>query len=151
MVGLKVSFKSRGSMKELTMEKELSIGEMATRAGVKSSTLRYYESIGLLPAAKRISGQRRYREDTLQLLRVLQLAQNAGFTLAEMQMLVHGFAPGTPPAARWQELASKKLIELDTQLERIKHMQGILNTALACGCLRLEDCAPMNAGELCQS
>jgi MerR family regulatory protein len=64
MVGLKVSFKSRGSMKELTMEreltmeKELSIGEMATRAGVKSSTLRYYESIGLLPAAKRTSGQR---------------------------------------------------------------------------------------------
>jgi MerR family transcriptional regulator, redox-sensitive transcriptional activator SoxR len=138
-------------MKVLSMGKELTIGEMAVRAGVKSSTLRYYESIGLLPAAKRTSGQRRYQEDTLQLLRVLQLAQDAGFTLAEMQTLVHGFAPGTPPAVRWQELASKKLVELDVQLERIKHMQDILHTALECGCIRLEDCAPTNDGEPCQS
>jgi MerR family transcriptional regulator, redox-sensitive transcriptional activator SoxR len=134
-----------------SMGKELSIGEVATRAGVKTSTLRYYESIGLLPTAKRISGQRRYQEDTLQLLRVLQLAQDAGFTLAEMQTLVHGFASHTPPAARWQELASKKLAELDAQLERIKHMQGILHIALECGCLRLEDCAPTNDGESCPS
>jgi MerR family transcriptional regulator, redox-sensitive transcriptional activator SoxR len=121
--------------------KELSIGEIAKQAGLKSSTLRYYESIGLLPKAERVSGQRRYQEDTLQLLRVLQLAQNAGFTLTEMQTLVHGFAPDTPPAARWRELASKKLLELDAHIERIKHMKDILRAALECGCLRLEDCA----------
>ncbi len=129
--------------------KELSIGQIATKAGVTASTVRYYESIGLLPVAKRSSGQRRYQEDTLQLLRLLHMGQEAGFTLNELQTLVHGFTPETPPAARWKKLASKKLLELDEQVNKIKHMQGILQNALACGCLRLEDCVSSTAEGLC--
>jgi MerR family transcriptional regulator, redox-sensitive transcriptional activator SoxR len=131
--------------------KELSIGQLATKSGMAASTLRYYESIGLLPKAKRSSGQRRYQEDSLQLLRLLQMAQEAGFTLSEMQTLVYGFTPDTPPAARWKKLASEKLLELDQQVNKIQHMQSILQNALACGCLRLEDCVSAKGTELCQS
>jgi MerR family transcriptional regulator, redox-sensitive transcriptional activator SoxR len=120
---------------------ELAIGDVARRAGIRPSALRYYESIGLLPAPKRVNGRRRYDESTVQMLKVVQLAQNAGFTVAEIQTLLHGFAPDTPPAARWQPLARKKLRELDALIERAQQMKHVLETGLNCGCLRLEDCA----------
>ena len=120
---------------------ELAIGEVARQAGIRPSALRYYESIGLLPQPKRVSGRRRYDERTIQMLKVIQLAQQAGFTVAEIQTLLHGFAPDTPPAARWKPLARQKLRELDAMIERAQHMKHILETGLNCGCLRLEDCA----------
>ena len=120
---------------------ELAIGEVARRAGIRPSALRYYESIGLMPAPRRVSGRRRYDESTVRMLKVVQLAQHAGFTVAEIQTLLHGFAPDTPPAARWQPLARKKLSELDALIERAQQMKRVLETGLNCGCLRLEDCA----------
>jgi MerR family transcriptional regulator, redox-sensitive transcriptional activator SoxR len=120
---------------------ELPIGEVARRAGIRTSALRYYESIGLMPAPKRLNGRRRYDESTVQMLKVVQLAQHAGFTVAEIQTLLHGFAPDTPPAERWDPLARKKLRELDALIERAQQMKHILETGLHCGCLRLEDCA----------
>ncbi len=129
---------------------ELAIGEVAQRAGIRPSALRYYESIGLLPAPKRVSGQRRYTEGTVQLLKVVKLAQEAGFTVAEIQTLLHGFAPDTPPAARWQPLARQKLQELDALIARTQMMKKILETGLNCGCLRLEDCAIVLEKGCCQ-
>ena len=120
---------------------ELAIGEVARRAGIRPSALRYYESIGLLPQPRRVSGRRRYDQSTVQMLKLVQLAQHAGFTVAEIQTLLHGFAPDTPPAARWQPLAQRKIAELDALIERAQQMQAILRAGLNCGCLRLEDCA----------
>ena len=120
---------------------ELAIGDVARRAGIRPSALRYYESVGLLSAPKRVNGRRRYDESTVQMLKVVQLAQQAGFTVAEIRTLLHGFAPDTPPAARWQPLAQHKIAELDALIERAQQMKRILETGLNCGCLRLEDCA----------
>ena len=79
---------------------DLAIGEVARRAGIRPSALRYYESIHLLPAPRRVGGRRRYGENTIQMLKVIQLAQQAGFTVAEIQTLLHGFAPDTPTWGR---------------------------------------------------
>src|SRR2546427_403182 len=128
---------------------DLAIGEVARRAGIRPSALRYYESIGLMPAAKRVNGRRRYDESTVQMFKVVQLAQHAGFTVAEIQMLLHGFSPDTPPAARWRPLARKKLRELDGLIARAQQMKRVLEKGLNCGCLRLEDCATVLAEEGC--
>ena len=120
---------------------ELAIGEVARRVGLRPSALRYYESIGLLPAPKRVGGCRRYDERTVQLVKVVQLAQAAGFTIAEIQRLLHGFAPQTPPAARWQQLAPAKLRELDALIARTQTMKQLLKVGLNCDCVRLEACA----------
>lgn len=119
---------------------ELTIGEVARQIGLRPSALRYYESIGLLPASRRVNGRRRYDESILQRLALLQLAQRAGFTMAEIQTLFHGFAPDTPPATRWQELAQKKMGELDSLIARAQQMKHFLEGGLRCQCLRLEDC-----------
>src|SRR4051812_14362248 len=122
------------------MIEDLAIGEVARRAGIQPSALRYYESIGLMPAPTRVNGRRRYNDQTVQMLKVVQLAQSAGFTVAEIQTLLHGFAPDTPPAARWQPLARQKLAQLDALMARIQQMKQVLESGLHCGCLRLEDC-----------
>lgn len=82
-------------MAKQTSTNYLSIGEVAARAGVRTSALRYYESIGLLPAPRRINGRRAYEATILQQLAILQLAQKAGFTMNEIDELLHGFAADT--------------------------------------------------------
>jgi MerR family transcriptional regulator, redox-sensitive transcriptional activator SoxR len=119
---------------------ELTIGELAQRAGVRTSALRYYESIGLLPAPRRANGRRRYDSSSVQMLAVIQLAQQAGFSIAEIQTLFYGFSAETMPAERWRPLAEHKLGEIDALIARAQHMKQILETLLKCGCLRLEDC-----------
>lgn len=98
---------------------ELTIGEVARRAGMAPSTLRYYEQRGLLPTPQRRNGQRRYTTAVVQHLMLIKLAQQAGFTLADIETLVHGFATDTPLSTRWRALAPQKLIALDAQRVQI--------------------------------
>jgi MerR family transcriptional regulator, redox-sensitive transcriptional activator SoxR len=118
----------------------LSIGAVAAQVGIRTSALRYYESIGLLPAPKRINGRRCYEESILQRLALVQLAQKAGFTMNEIHELLHGFSTETLPAERWQTMAHKKLAEIEQMVARAQQMKQILEMGLRCGCLRLEDC-----------
>ena len=63
--------------------------------------------------------------------------------MAEIKRLVTGFTPGTMPAARWRELATRKLAEVDAMLARAERMRAVLRVALDCGCFRLEDCGAL--------
>lgn len=123
----------------------MSIGEVARRAGVEPSAIRYYESLGLLPEPPRTGGKRRYDASVLDWLSLIALARAAGFTMAEIGELVSGFEPGTPPAKRWQAMATRKLAELEALVARVDRMRGVLQLALKCGCLRLEDCGHLLA------
>ncbi len=131
-----MNFMSRGLKMQI-----FAIGEIARQAGIATSTIRYYERIGLLPPCKRVSGKRRYDASVLQKLGVIRLAQQAGFTIAEIQTLVHDFPTDTPPSERWAALAGSKLTELDAMIERAQRMKSLLETTLNCHCESLEQCA----------
>lgn len=119
----------------------LPIGEVARRAGVRTSTIRYYESVGLLPEPQRVSGgHRRYDASILELLAVLRMAQQAGFTIAEMHLLVAGFEASTPASERWQSLAQTKLKEVEAIIAHAQQTKRILERFLQCGCLHLGEC-----------
>jgi MerR family redox-sensitive transcriptional activator SoxR len=122
----------------------LSIGEVAARAGLRTSAIRYYERAGLLPAPERRAGRRRYDAGVLDLLRAIEVSKQAGFTLAEIRRLLAGFDAATPPSERWRQLAEAKIEELDLLAERIDGMRALLRRGLECGCLRLEDCELLN-------
>lgn len=127
----------------------LTIGEVGTRAGLRPSAIRYYEKLGLLPRATRVGGKRRYDASVFEWLSLIALAREAGFTMAEVKRLVKGFTPGTAPAARWRELATRKLDEIDVMMQRAERMRAVLRVALDCGCFRLEDCSTLlDAGAL---
>ena len=64
---------------------EMSIGEVAEIAEVATSTLRYYEDIGLISATRRVNGRRRYAPEILPVLALIQLAKDSNFTLDEIK------------------------------------------------------------------
>jgi MerR family transcriptional regulator, redox-sensitive transcriptional activator SoxR len=120
---------------------ELTIGEIARRAGVASSTVRYYERIGLLPEPVREHRQRRYDESVLGKLGFIGVAKSAGFSLDEIKELMNGIDDGDGMANPMRSLSSRKLDEVEALLERTKAMKGWLEVAKECGCLSPSECA----------
>ena len=120
---------------------ELTIGEVARRAGVATSSIRYYERIGLLPEPERVSGQRRYRTEVLGKLGFIGVAQSAGFKLAEIGELIEGVDSTRGMAAQMRTLSTRKLDEVEALLERTRAMKGWLEVAQQCGCASPAECA----------
>ena len=119
----------------------LSISEVARQVGLRPSAIRYYEELGILPPAERISGQRRYDRTVLYRLAVVQRARQAGFALDEIRTLFFGFQEGTRAEARWRKLADRKLAELNAIAKHIKSMELLLKRMKAkCHCKTLEVC-----------
>ena len=115
------------------------IGEVAEQAGVKTSLIRYYEEIGLLPEPERISGQRRYEPTILRRLTIIDVAQRAGMSLDEIKVLVdHG---SEPVSTQLRELAERKLPEIDALIEHAQQVRLWLDTATGCSCTSIDDCA----------
>jgi DNA-binding transcriptional MerR regulator len=104
MLELKGRFKSRRLLWE--MRNEMKIGALANRTGIKASAVRYYEKRGLLVAPHRISGQRRYSDDTVQRVLLIRFASDMGFTLGEIKLFLSGLRDKTPVGGRWRKLAT---------------------------------------------
>jgi MerR family redox-sensitive transcriptional activator SoxR len=118
-----------------------SIGDVAGKAGIRASAIRYYERKGVLPSPSRTNGRRQYYDDTiLKQLAVLQLATQAGFTIREIKSLFRDFAPDVPASARWRRMADGKLRELEESLRRTELMRSMVRGMLKCGCATLEQC-----------
>lgn len=118
----------------------MTIGDVAKEAGIRTSAIRYYEEIGLVPEADRVRGQRRFDASVLVRLRVIRAAQDLGFTIAELRELFANDQVGIPASQRWNILATRKMTELGTLIERARQMRALLDESLKCGCLRFEDC-----------
>jgi len=123
----------------------MTIGELAGRAGVKPSTIRYYESLGLLPEPERESGQRRYGEETLRLLDLIDVAKRAGFSLEETGVLLATREDGAPLHPRLRELAQRKLPEVEALIGSAEAMRSWLLRASDCSCPTLDICALFDA------
>ena len=124
-------------------ELNLTIGEVASRAGLRSSAIRYYEDIGVLPRPGRTHGHRRYAPRVFQQLAFIQLAQQAGFSMAEIQALVSGFDENAPLGVLWRTLAEQKLTELEVLIARAQGMKRFLEEGIRCQCLNLDECIPL--------
>jgi MerR family redox-sensitive transcriptional activator SoxR len=118
----------------------LTIGEVAERAKINVSAIRFYERNGLLPKAERISGQRRFSADTVRRLGVIEVAKQAGFSLDEVGVLLDSVDQGAPAYEQLQALAARKLPEIDALLERAQAMHDWLTIASDCGCESLASC-----------
>lgn len=118
----------------------MTIGEVAERADLAASTLRYYESAGLLPAPERVNGRRRYREDVFRRLTAIKVAREAGFTISEVRTLLGSVEEGEPISVRWREMARQKLRDVEALIERAQGMKRLLEEGLECGCVSFDDC-----------
>ncbi len=127
----------------------ITIGQLAARAGVATSALRFYEDAGLLPPATRTSGnQRRYHRDALRRVAFVRSAQRVGLTLDEIRAALATLPDGrTPTPADWTRLSSAWRSRLDEQIHLLELLRDDLDSCIGCGCLSLDRCALYNPGD----
>ena len=122
------------------MAQELFIGEVARRAGIRASAIRYYEAIGLLPEPERIAGRRCYRAEILRTLSIIGAAQRAGLSLDDGRELLAASEANGGVSERLRTIAQRKLPEVDALIERARLVRSWLEAAADCRCPTLEDC-----------
>ncbi len=115
-------FKSSGSVNAL-----MPIGTIADRAGVATSTARYYERRGLLCHDAWESGQRRYGIEALRRLVFIGMLQDAGLSLDDIDGVLH--AAGN---AEWKAVATERLAALSAEISRLQQAREYLQGALLC-------------------
>jgi MerR family transcriptional regulator, redox-sensitive transcriptional activator SoxR len=129
-----------GFLLDFGVAEDFAISDVARVFGLRTSAVRYYEQIGILPPAMRKNGQRRYDNSVLFRLAVVQRARETGFTLEEIRELFFGFPPGTRPPKRWQQLSQRKIAELRNRMKRLKLMETLLKRLENCRCDALDEC-----------
>lgn len=116
------------------------IGQLARKSDVTASTLRYYESVGLLPVPERINGQRRYDESLADRISFIKVAQQTGFTIQEIALLLEGFESTESITEQWERMAQQKRVELERRKNQIQSMIQMLDNGLQCKCLTWSEC-----------
>ncbi len=127
------------------MDGSLSIGEVSRRTGVPASTLRYYERVALLPRPRRASGQRRYGEEVILQIALIQLARQVGFNLWEVHELFGDFSDPLRMGRRFRAMSNRKLAEIDALIDSAQRMKALLEEGLRSDCLTLQDCTILTA------
>jgi MerR family redox-sensitive transcriptional activator SoxR len=122
------------------------IGQIAARTGLRASSIRHWESVGVLAAPERVSGSRRYGEGVIRQIQTIRVAQQAGFTLAEIRELLSGVDGEGRASARIRALAERKLREVEALIERATTVRGWLEVAMDCSCPTLDDCSLFSSG-----
>jgi len=87
---------------------QLTISQVADQIRLRPSAIRYYERIGLLPPAERLSGQRGYHASVLYRLAIIQRARQLGFSLSKIRHLFFGFRDVTRPRGTLGKTDTKK-------------------------------------------
>jgi MerR family redox-sensitive transcriptional activator SoxR len=128
---------------------KLTIGQLATRSGVATSALRYYESEGLLHAERTAGNQRRYPRVELRRVAFIRAAQQVGLSLDEIRTALASLpAERTPTKADWERLSRSWRARLDEQIDALQGLRDRLSSCIGCGCLSLKTCALSNPGDV---
>jgi MerR family transcriptional regulator, copper efflux regulator len=116
--------------------RSLSIGTVAKAAGVNVQTLRYYERVGLMPAAKRSSsGYRLYTDETVRMLTFVKRAQELGFTLREVKELLKFRTAGLQKRDAVRAAAQAKVEDIDARIADLTAIRAALSSLLTtCAC-----------------
>ena len=103
--------------------------------------IRYYEQIGLLPAAARVAGRRVYGPDTVRALAVIETGQRAGLTLEEISALLAASPDDAAAVDRLRQVAERRLPEITALIERSRLVREWLECAARCECPSLDQCS----------
>jgi MerR family redox-sensitive transcriptional activator SoxR len=127
------------------VESELAIGEVAERSGVAPSALRFYESVGLITAARTAGNQRRYRRSTLRRIAVIQAGKAAGIPLGQIQEALAILPDDRVPDRRdWERLSRAWRDDVDQRIATLEGLRDRLSTCIGCGCLSIDRCELLN-------
>lgn len=107
--------------------KPLTVGQVASRAGVGVETVRFYERAGLLEQPpRRASGYRAYDEGAVARLRFIRRAKELGFTLKEIAELLSLRFDPTTTCADVRGRVAAKVADIDHRIETLRRMGDAL-------------------------
>ncbi len=130
------------------MDQDLTIGQLSDRTGVAPSALRFYESKGLITAARSAGGQRRYPRDTLRRVSFIRVAQQVGLSLDEVRTALASLPDSRTPDQRdWERLSASWRPRLDAQIAMLERLRERLTGCIGCGCLSMKACKLLNPGD----
>lgn len=106
---------------------QLRIGELAADVGVNTKTIRYYESIGLLPTPRRTeSGYRLYGHQDRERVAFIRKARAVGLTLHEISQMIALRGAGARPCGHLRDLVRQKLAAVDDHLRKLQDFRDEL-------------------------
>ena len=134
------------------MDTLLSIGEVADRAGIAHSALRYYEAEGLVHSERTDGNQRRYHRSELRRIAFIRVAQRVGLSLEEIREALATLpASRAPTEKEWAELSRAWRPRLDAQIAVLEGLRDQLDSCIGCGCLSFKVCRLYNPGDIASS
>lgn len=106
---------------------DMRIGELAGRLGVTTKSIRFYESIGLLPPPLRTpSGYRDYADVDTERLRFIKTAQRLGLSLDEIKEIIAFRDRGQQPCSYVAELVGRQVRQLDDRIREMRELRDEL-------------------------
>jgi len=124
---------------------ELSIGELAARAGVSVPTIRFYESLGLVGSRRTVGNQRRFERTALRRLAVIGAGRRVGLSLAQIAAALGELPAGSAPTqADWTSFATGWRQLVDARIAELQALRADLDGCIGCGCLSLQRCQLFN-------
>lgn len=130
------------------MKDLLTIGEVASRSGVATSALRYYEERGLIRSARDRGGRRRYPRAVIRRVAFVVFAQRVGLSLEEIgEELARLPDDRIPEREDWARLSGPWTRRIDEQIAELERLKEGLTGCIGCGCLSLERCKLANPGD----
>ncbi|WP_371818220.1 redox-sensitive transcriptional activator SoxR [Pseudarthrobacter sp. C4D7] len=126
----------------------MTVGQIASRAGISVPTLRYYEERGLVHSERAAGNQRRYKRLTLRRLAVIAAGQRVGLSLEEVKAALDDLPVGRAPSqADWTAMSRQWAGLVAQRIRELKVLETSLEGCIGCGCLSVERCSLMNAGD----
>lgn len=127
---------------------EMSVGELALRAGIAASAVRYYEDQGLIFARRTAGNQRRYHRAMLRRIAFIKASQAAGIPLAVIGEVFAELGTTESPSKQMWEAASQRWIhDIDERIALLTNMRDMIGSCVGCGCLSLRSCHLLNPGD----
>ncbi|MGR3465386.1 redox-sensitive transcriptional activator SoxR [Limimaricola sp.] len=134
-------------MSKKPVPSDLSVGQMAARAGVPVSTLHYYETEGLIRSWRTHANHRRYDRRELRRVAIVKVAQSVGVPLSEVRAVLDRLPRDRAVSARdWAEAAAPWREMLDERIALMIRLRDQMGHCIGCGCLSLDTC-PLYNGE----
>ena len=130
------------------MDDALTIGEVASRSGVATSALRFYEDQRLIHAQRTDAGHRRYPRSVIRLVAFIVFAQKVGLSLDEIRVELSRLPQNrVPDRADWAKLSSTWKKRIRDRIAELERLELGLTECIGCGCLSLDRCRMANPAD----
>lgn len=132
----------------MATNEQYTISQLAKAAEIPTTTVRYYERIGLVEPEDRSYGNYRlYSDESLRKVKFIRAAQAIGFTLEDVKALLSDDAGGTPKCGNVQGLIEDRLADIEERLKDLRHVRRVLRSALEkCKRQKKSDCCHVVEG-----